>query len=103
MKWQDSYHGWLIEVIPLPEGYAFKCWMPDEQIGISNNHIYPGLYQAMRAGRKRAKLESVSLALLCFLNDSYKNCHLSNEEYISLVNSIYEFTTSVSKLTNQDF
>ncbi|WP_414550431.1 hypothetical protein [Anabaena sp. CCY 0017] len=103
MKWQDSYHGWLIELILLPEGYAFKCWMPNEQIGISNNQIYPELYQAIRAGRKRAKLESASLALICFLEDSYENCHLSHEEHIALVNSIYEFTTSVSKFNNQDF
>ena len=103
MKCQDSYHGWLIELIPLAEGYAFKCWMADEQIGISNNHIYPQLYQAIRAARKRAKLESASLALIGFLEESYKNCHLSNEEHIALINSIYDFTTSVRKLKNQDF
>ncbi|HYW18254.1 MAG TPA: hypothetical protein VE956_02900 [Nodularia sp. (in: cyanobacteria)] len=103
MKLQDSYHGWLIELIPLPEGYAFKCWMPDEHIGISNNHIYPELYQAIRAARKRAKLESASLALICFLNDAYKNCRFSDEEHIALVNLIYDFTTSGSKFKNQNF
>ncbi|WP_242046548.1 hypothetical protein [Cylindrospermum sp. FACHB-282] len=96
MKEKNTYHGWVIELIPLSEGYAFKCWMPDEQIGISNNHIYPGLYQAVRAARKRVKLESASLALICFLNESYENCHLSHKECSALTSSISDFTTSAS-------
>ncbi|WP_172642145.1 hypothetical protein [Cylindrospermum stagnale] len=97
MKEKNTYHGWVIELIPLSKGYAFKCWMPDEQIGISNNHIYPGTHQAIRAARKRVKLESASLALIRFLNESYKNCHLSPKEYLALASSISDFITSASK------
>jgi hypothetical protein len=97
MKWNNSYYGWLIELIPLPQGYVFKCWMLDEQIGITNNHIYPSPYQAIRAARKRAKLESASLALTHFLNESYKNYNLSPKEHVALVSSIFDFTTSASK------
>jgi hypothetical protein len=103
MKWPDLYHGWLIELIPFPEGYAFKCWMPDEQIGISNNHIYPRLYQAMQAARTRAKLESANLAIVRFLNESYANCMISCEEHLALVNSIYNFTISVSNFKKINF
>ncbi|BAZ50898.1 hypothetical protein NIES4103_35210 [Nostoc sp. NIES-4103] len=97
MKCKDSYHGWLIELIPMPEGYMFKCWMSDGQIGISNYHIYPSLYQAIKAGRKRAKLESTSLALIHFLNESFKNCNLNLAEHVALVSSILDFTNSASK------
>ncbi|YAF94263.1 MAG: hypothetical protein AB3A66_16825 [Nodularia sp. CChRGM 3473] len=103
MKWQDSYHGWLIELTPLSEGYVFKCWMPDGQIGISNNHIYPRFVQAIRAARKRIKLESASLVLIHFLDESYKNCHISSQEYIALTNSLFDFTTSASKPKERDF
>jgi hypothetical protein len=97
MTWKDSYYGWLIELIPSSEGYAFKCWIPDKQIGISNYHIYPTLCQAMRAARKRAKLESASLALMRFLNESYNNSYLSSQEHIALAISISDFTTSAGK------
>lgn len=97
MKYKDSYLGWLIELIPMPEGYMFKCWMPNEQIGISNYHIYPSLYQAIRAAKKRAKLESASLALIRFLNESSNNCKLNTQERVALKSSIFNFTTSASK------
>ncbi|RCJ42128.1 hypothetical protein A6770_07870 [Nostoc minutum NIES-26] len=97
MTWKDSYYGWLIELIPSSEGYVFKCWMPDEQIGISNYHVYPRVCQAIRAARKRAKLESASLALMGFLNESYNNCRLSSQEHIALMISISDYTASVGK------
>lgn len=97
MTWKDSYYGWLIELIPCSEGYIFKCWMSDEQIGISNYHVYPSLCQAIRAAKKRAKLESASLALMRFLNESYKNSHLSSQEHIALAISISDFAASASK------
>ncbi|WP_414545479.1 hypothetical protein [Nostoc sp. CCY0012] len=103
MNWKDSYYGWLIELIPLPEGYVFKCWMLNEQVGISNNHIYPRLSEAMRAARKRAKLESARLALIQFLNESYTNCHLSPQEHIALANSIFDLTTSAYQPQHRDF
>jgi len=97
MTWKDSYHGWVIELIPSSEGYLFKCWMPDEQIGISNNHIYPSLFDAVRAARKRVKLESVSLVLIRFINESYKQGNLSLHERLALTSSIFHFTASASK------
>ena len=100
IKLRDSDSGWLIELIPLSEGYVFKCWTPDEQIGISNNHAYPGLYQALKAARKRVKLESASLTIIDFLNEYYKNCNLSPQEHKYLINSISDFTTSTSKPDN---
>ncbi|WP_026732226.1 hypothetical protein [Fischerella sp. PCC 9605] len=36
MKLKQSYHGWLIEVIPVSTGYLFQCWMPDEKTGFSD-------------------------------------------------------------------
>ncbi|MBI1242339.1 hypothetical protein [Umezakia ovalisporum] len=102
MKWQDSYDGWLIELILLLEGYTFNYWMPNEQIAISNNHICPKLYQAVRAARKRAKLESTSWAIISFLNESCQNFYLSYEEHIALINSIYDFISSVTKNENPD-
>ncbi len=97
MKWKYLYHGWLIELIPLSQGYVFKCWMPDEQIGISNYHVYPQICDAIRAARKRAQLESTSLSLMRFLDESYENHYLSSKEHLALVSSIFDFTISASK------
>ncbi|MGM3307437.1 hypothetical protein ACSQ6I_15945 [Anabaena sp. WFMT] len=103
MKWKDSYYGWLIELIPLSKGYIFKCWMPNEEIGISNNHIYPSLSQAMMAARTRAKIESVKLSLLSFLKQYYDNYNLTTQEYMELKNSVVNFTKVASQLEMQDF
>jgi hypothetical protein len=97
MTWQDSYHGWLIELIPSSQGYLFKCWLPDEQIGISNNYIYPSLFDAVRGARQRVKLESASLVLIQFINESYENGNLSLNEHLALTSSVFNFTASASK------
>jgi hypothetical protein len=94
MKLHDLYYGWLIELTPVSKGYVFKCWMPDQQIGISNYQIYPSLSQAIRAARKRAKLESVRLSLIHFLNESYQECNLTAHEHSSLLNSIFEYISA---------
>ncbi|MBD2296414.1 hypothetical protein H6G06_23755 [Anabaena sphaerica FACHB-251] len=103
MKWKDSYYGWLIELIPLSKGYVFKCWMPNEEIGISNNHIYPSLSQAMMAARTRAKIESVKLSLFSFLNQYYEKYSLTTQEYMDLKKSVFDFTTVASQLEIQDY
>jgi hypothetical protein len=103
MKWKYLYSGWLIELIPLSKGYIFKCWMPNEQIGISNNHIYPSLSKAMIAARRRAKIESVKLSLSSFLNEYYEKYNITTQEYIALKNSVLECTTFINPLEMQDY
>lgn len=98
MKWKDLYYGWVIELIPLSKGYIFKCWMSNEEIGISNNYIYPSLSQAVMAARTRAKIESVRLSLIRFLNEQCENSNLTIQEYKDLKNSISDFTTAASQL-----
>jgi hypothetical protein len=93
MNWKDSYYGWLIELIPQSEGFVFKCWMLDEQIGISNNQIYPRVFDAMKAARNRAKLESARLAIIQFLNESYGYGKITPQEHMALATSIFELTT----------
>lgn len=97
MAWKDSYYGWLIELIPSSQGYIFKCWLPNKQVEISNNHIYPSLFDAIRAARKRVKLESANLVLIQFINESYQNGNLSLQEHLDLTSSIFNFTASASK------
>lgn len=103
MKWKELYYGWLIELIPLSKGYIFKCWMPNEEIGISNNHIYPNLSQAIMAARSRAEIESVRLSLLSLLTEYYENYNLTTQEYKALKNSVVEFATVASQLEMQDY
>jgi hypothetical protein len=88
MTWQKSYHGWLIEIIPKSTGYLFQCWIPKENVGISNHKIYPTYLQAFTAAKKRADVETAVLALLHFLNQSYKTCNLSPDEHVALAQSI---------------
>lgn len=97
MTWKDSYYGWLIELIPSSQGYLFKCWLPNEQLGISNNYIYPTLFDAVRAARQRVKLESASLTLIQFISESHHHGIISLPEYMALTSSILNFTASASK------
>lgn len=97
MKWKQSYRGWLIEIIPMPKGYLFQCWLPDEKTGFSDRQIYPTFTQAFAAAKKRADLEAVSLALIRFLSQSYEPCNLSSDEYKALETSIVNFVQQASR------
>lgn len=102
MKWKQSYHGWLIEIIQMPTGYLFQCWMPDEKTGFSDRQIYPTFVQALTAAKKRADLEAVSLALIRFLKQSYQWCNLSSDEYKALEKSIFNFVQQASRTQMQN-
>lgn len=97
MKQQWYYYGWFIELISSSDGYIFKCWIPEEQAGVSNNHIYPSLSQALQAAKQRIRLESASLAIIQFLNECYRNSLLSFEERKSLAKTIVNFTVSANQ------
>ncbi|RUR72357.1 DUF1830 domain-containing protein [Chlorogloeopsis fritschii PCC 9212] len=97
MKLKQIYYGWLIELTPLPTGYLFNCWMPGEKTGFSDRQIYPTFVQALMAGKRRADLETVSLSLIHFLNQSYKLCNLSLPEYQALEKSVFDFVKQASR------
>lgn len=97
MTFKEFYEGWLIELIPSPGGYTFQCWIPEEQIGISDRRVYPTQQRASAAAKKRAKLESASLALVKFLNQSYQSSCLNPDEHVALTNSIFNFISWNSK------
>lgn len=97
MTWKDSYRGWVIELIPSSQGYLFKCWIPHAQIGISNNHIYPSPIDAIKAARKRVRLESASLVLIQFINESHEKGNISIKEHLALTSSVFDFTASASQ------
>ena len=91
MMRKKLYAGWLIELVPSPGGYIFQCWIPGEQAGISDRQIYPTQFKALVAAKKRAKLESASLALINFLNQSFQTCNLNSDEHVALTSSIFDF------------
>lgn len=97
MNATQLYHGWLIELIPEPTGYSFRCWIPQEMIAISDRRTYPTLDRALKVAKVRADLEAVRCSLLRFLNEAYQQCNLSPEEHLSLACSLLEFVTSTSK------
>lgn len=103
IKFKQFYHGWFIELIPTPTGYLFQCWMPDEKTGFSDRQIYPNFVQALKAAKRRAELETMNLALLDFLNQSYRSCNLSPQEYMALQQSIFTFVKQVSNTDMQDY
>jgi hypothetical protein len=76
--------------------------MPDEKTGFSDRKIYPTFAQAFTAAKKRADLETVSLALIHFLNQSYQPCDLSPNEYAALETSIFDFVKQASRTQMQN-
>ncbi len=97
MNGKEPYHGWLIEVIPEPAGYSFRCWLPEEKIAVSDRKIYSTSALALRVAKVRADLEAVRWALTHFLNEVYQECRLSPDEHVALASSVLEFVTSVSQ------
>ncbi|HEY9650530.1 MAG TPA: hypothetical protein V6C95_07695 [Coleofasciculaceae cyanobacterium] len=97
MNATEHYHGWLIELSREGTGYSFRCWLPEEQVFISDRKTYPTMEQALRVAKIRADLEAVYLVLLHFLNEVYQQCNLSPDEHIALASSVLEFVLTSSK------
>jgi hypothetical protein len=92
------YHGWLIELNYETTGYSFQCRDLQKSNTIRDLQIYPTLWQALQAAQKRADLESVSLALVSFLNEISGRCYyLGSDDRIALTHSIAEFVQSASQ------
>jgi len=88
MNVKEPYHGWLIELIPEPAGYSFRCWFSEERIALSDRKTYSTIEQALRVAKVRADLEAAYLALLRFLNEVYQTCNLSSHEHLALASSV---------------
>jgi hypothetical protein len=92
------HHGWLIDLIPEPNGYSFYCWDSQQGIAISDSRVYPSLQKTLASARHRADLESVNLALTGFLNEICGNCYyLTAEDHTALISSIAEFIQSATQ------
>jgi hypothetical protein len=97
MLTQQKYHGWLIKLVPELVGYSFECCLPEGQVIISDNKIYPTPEQALREAYLRADLETAGLALVSFLNEIYGRCYyLTSDDHMALTSSILEFLRSPS-------
>ncbi len=94
---KELYHGWLIELIPEPSGYSFRCWFPGEEKALCDRKIYSTNTQALRVAKVRADLEVAYLALLRFLNEIYQQSHISPDEHLALASSVLEFVIVSSK------
>ncbi len=88
------YHGWLIELIPMLDGYSFQCWLPEEMVGVSDRHTYSTVEQALTVAKTRADLEAVSWVLAELLFDYYEQKIISLEEYAGLLESVVRFVTA---------
>lgn len=89
--WEESYHGWAIQAVQADKGYLFNCWMPEQQMGVTDMQYYQTLDQAFRAGRLRADLESVRLSLTTFLRGNLQLLLLGTEEKNALESSIARY------------
>jgi hypothetical protein len=89
---EEFYHGWVIQVIQEQMGCTFKCWMSEQQISsITDAQSYSTFEQALSAGRLRADLESVRLALSAFLHGKLQLLLLNSDERNALENSIAQY------------
>jgi hypothetical protein len=92
------YHGWLIELTYESIGYSFRCLDLDKGFSISDRQMYPTLWQALQSAQKRADLESVSLALVGFLNEISGRCYyLGSDDRSALTHSIAQYIESASQ------
>lgn len=92
------YHGWSIELNYESAGYYFQCIDLQKDVAVSDRQAYPTLWQALQAAQKRADLESVSLALINFLNEIFDRCYyLGSDDRIALSDSIAQYVESASQ------
>jgi hypothetical protein len=97
MKVKQLYHGWLIELIPEPAGYSFRCWFPGKKTALCDRQTYSTRTQALRVAKVRADLEAAYLALIRFLHEIYQKSHLTSDEHLALATSVLEFVIVSSK------
>jgi hypothetical protein len=97
MKVKQLYHGWLIELIPEPAGYSFRCWFPGKKTALCDRQTYSTRVQALRVAKVRADLEAAYLALIRFLHEIYQKSHLTSDEHLALATSVLEFVIVSSK------
>ncbi|MBD2016556.1 hypothetical protein H6F96_21610 [Microcoleus sp. FACHB-53] len=97
MKVKQLYHGWLIELIPEPAGYSFRCWFPGKKTALCDRQTYSTRAQALRVAKVRADLEAAYLALIRFLHEIYQKSHLTSDEHLALATSVLEFVIVLSK------
>jgi hypothetical protein len=97
MLTQQTYHGWLITLVPEMTGYSFECSFLEEQLSVSDDKIYLTPEQAFRAAYMKADLESAGLSLIRFLNEIYGRCYyLTAEDHMALTCSIVDILRSAS-------
>ena len=101
MKVKQLYHGWLIELIPEPADYSFRCWFPGEETALCDRKTYSTRDQALRVAKVRADLEAAYLALLRFFNEMYQKSHLTADEHLALASSVLELVIVSSKKSQQ--
>ncbi|MBD2329053.1 hypothetical protein [Alkalinema sp. FACHB-956] len=78
----DTYCGWLIKVIPNPEGYSFHCTSSDQEAWCDRG-IYQSPRLAQAAARRFVQAAVIRTALRhCY--SSYCVGGLSPEEYVTL-------------------
>lgn len=93
---EEFYHGWLIQVAEGQLGYAFYCWIEGRPSGITDAQPYATVRAALQAGKLRADLESVRLALTTFLNGKRQFLLLHPDERNALEGSITDYIDTVS-------
>ncbi len=91
----EFYQGWIIQIAQDQLGFRFYCWMVERQTGISDGQFYATVEAALRAGRLRADLETVRLALTSFLNGKRQFLLLHIDERNALENSIDRYIDTV--------
>lgn len=88
---EEFYHGWTIQAAQGQAGYTFQCWMAGKQVGVTDAQYYSTFERALSAGRLRADLESVRLALTTFLHGKLQLLLLNANEREALENSIAHY------------
>jgi hypothetical protein len=82
----DFYHGWLIEIAPLEQGFRATCYSPCRKRFViqEQGSNFDALYVAKQAINHQVACGSIAV----MLRELYESAHLSFEEWTALQHSL---------------
>lgn len=86
--WRLFYQNWLILAVPLDEGWALRCLVPEQDKICSDGAVYPTPEAAIASAKERINRETATYVLASALLDLYEAGRIQEPDCHSLLSSL---------------
>lgn len=86
--WSLPYRNWLIWIVPLPEGWAFRCLSPDRQQTYTDWDVYKTLAAAIAGAKEYVNRATATYQLAEVMLDLFEAGKIQDSECYRLLLSL---------------